>query len=158
MPTKKKSTKKPQSTWEWYKSLNRGYKTVLFVLIFAVLGGGFAVYRSFALSFFSVGDNATFSVGVCQSSTHHLKAYVRNKINHGASFTIEERSPELKIYLSYNNIPAHTSVITDYSVSRLPIGTATYTASLDGAADASAPTTFLFNLNRDYLQACEGSK
>lgn len=69
MAAKKKTTKKPQSTWQWYKSLSNSYKTLLFVLIFAVLGGGIAVYKSFAFAWTHVYDSPTLTVSACRVKT-----------------------------------------------------------------------------------------
>lgn len=66
MASKKKSVKKSQTTWQWFRSLSNGYKISLFVVIFAVLGGGFAVYKSFAFSWFRVVHTSLGDVSVCE--------------------------------------------------------------------------------------------
>lgn len=67
MPQKK--SKKSQSTWQWYKSLSGKYKTILFVLIFAVLGGGLAVYRSFAFAWTHIINDEFITVSACREKT-----------------------------------------------------------------------------------------
>lgn len=50
MPARKKVAKKPPTTWQWFVSQSKAMQMLVFLIVFTAVGGGIAVYKSFALT------------------------------------------------------------------------------------------------------------
>lgn len=66
--TKAKKTKK-QTVLQKVKNLPRRQQLLLFLLVFAVLGGAIAVYRSFAYSWTRVHSGPAMDISTCRDHT-----------------------------------------------------------------------------------------
>lgn len=165
MATKKKSNKKPLSTWQWFRSLSNGHKTLLFVLIFAVLGGGFAVYKSFAYSWTQVYKG--YGAGTDRITVSACRLGIVPKRGTNVKWAVFNESNS-RVYINlYIADPSNTSStiranLTPRDILVLP-GSTTGTAGqyrIGWLADITTNTYigFTFSMDPSRIVACDGGK